>query len=194
MLPGGSRIVLTWIDAGVGELPAEVDMLPRIWYACLHASICWVSVRAVGCCCVPVSVRSLLEFENIVSIALLVAPTTYPPITQQSVVFFLVWFSNLQRLRVVCLGIINHNQIPGIWFQIRVLFCSSCIVSRRNRSRLLAAAGCSPVVRPLGCSGCCIRWRVDVFVPVFEAAISGHHVEIWFRWSGGKGWSRGGNT
>ena len=31
-----------------------------------------------------------------------------------------------------------------------------------------------PVVRPLGCSGCCIRWRVDVFVPAFVAAISGH--------------------
>ena len=27
----------------------------------------------------------------------------------------------------------------------------------RNRLRLLATAGCSPVVRPLGCSGCCIR-------------------------------------
>ena len=50
MLPGGSGIVLTWIDAGAGELPAEVGMLPRRWHACLHASSRWVSVRAVSCC------------------------------------------------------------------------------------------------------------------------------------------------
>ena len=87
MLPGGSGIVLTWIDAGAGELPAEVGMLPRRWHACLHASSRWVSVRAVSCCRVPVAVRSLLEFESSVSIAalLLVAPTTYP--LQQSYFF-----------------------------------------------------------------------------------------------------------
>ena len=79
MLPGGSRIFLTWIDAGAGELPAEVDMLPRRRYACLHASSPWVSVCAVSCCRVSVAVRSLLEFESSVSFALLlVAPTIYP--------------------------------------------------------------------------------------------------------------------
>ena len=35
--------------------------------------------------------------------------------------------------------------------------------------------------------------RVDVLVPALGAAISGH-VGVWFRSSGGKRWSRGGNT
>ena len=79
MLPDGSRIVLNWIDAGAGDLPAEIDMLPRRLYARLHASSRWVSIRAVSCCRVSVAFRSLLEFESSgVTIALLVAPTTSP--------------------------------------------------------------------------------------------------------------------
>ena len=97
MLPGGSCVVLTWSDAGAGELLAEVDMLPRRLYACLHSSSRWVSVRAVSCCRVSVAVRSLLEFESSVSIALLlVAPTTYP--LQQS--YFLFGFLIFKYLYV----------------------------------------------------------------------------------------------
>ena len=62
-----------------------------------------------------------------------------------AVIFLPIWFPNLQRY--VCFGIIKIfdfkqyfvDRVPGI-------------ISRRNRSRQRAKL---PVVRPLGCSGCC---------------------------------------
>ena len=70
--------------------------------------------------------------------------TTHP--LQQLYVCLPIWFSNLQIY--ACFGIIkifDFKQYSGV-------FGCSCIISRRNRSRLRAKL---PVVRPLGCSGCC---------------------------------------
>ena len=138
MLPGGSGIVLTWIDAGAGELPAEVGMLPRRWHACLHASSRWVSVRAVSCCRVSVAVLSLLEFESSVSIITDCSScSTHLPPTA-AVVFLLVWFSNLQRF--VCLGVIIKYLISIIVLFVVYYFPKKSISTTRN-CRLFA--GCS---------------------------------------------------
>ena len=100
--------------------------------------------------------------------------TTHP--LQLAVVFLPIWLSNLQRF--VCFGIIKYFT-PNIYLVRCVLSLEE--IDRHYYSQL-------PAVRAV------VRWRVDgVFVPAFGAAI-GVHVGVWFRSSGGKWWSRGGNT
>ena len=100
-----------------------------------------MSVRAVSCCRVSVAVRSLREFENSVSVALLVAPTTYP-MQQQSYFFsgLVCYFAKIFKFKRLSTKIIylisNINNVMFFAYH----FPKKSITTTRN-CRLFA--GCS---------------------------------------------------
>ena len=128
-----------------------------------------------------VDVRSQLEFESSVSIALLfVAPTTTPLLQQQQqwhLFLFLVWFRPSYFTKICmfrCSQTFDFKSNTAVWV-LRVLFPEEI---GRDYSQV-------PVDRPLGGSGCCTRRREDVFVPAFGTSVSGQ-VGVRLRSSGGK--------
>ena len=100
-----------------------------------------MSVRAVSCYRVSVAVRSLLEFERSVYIALLlVSPTTYP--LQQS--YFCLFGFPIRKDLFVLVCIITHNQIFDFkyCFVLGVLFERSEFLIATSKKKKMCVCAC----------------------------------------------------
>ena len=113
---------LTWFHTGAGELPTEVDMLPRRYASAFALQAAeYLTVLPCVCCC-PLATgvqKQRLHCSSSRS-------THHEPTI--AVVFVLVCFSSLQTF--VCLCIIKYLISNASKYV--VLFGSLCIVSRRN--------------------------------------------------------------